>query len=325
MANKRTYYFDENSCEFREVRESASGRHLQVFSVVIAVIVLSIGLTLGLDRLMQTPQELALMEENRALQDQLTQVGKRIDEVSGELSRLRETDETLYRTLLNAQGIPDEVRQVGVGGTDQYPENDRFTPSTGRLLTQTSMSLDQLERQLSVQTDSYRELTRLADQHSDALSQMPAIFPVDGRITSGFGRRFHPVLKVQRMHYGLDFHAPVGTPVYATGDGIIEQTGRGSGLGRYVKIEHGETGYVTVFGHLSEVRREIRRGRRVTRGELIGYSGNTGLSNAPHLHYEVRDAEGRSLNPVYFVAPSMTPSEYERLLAEAANTTYIFD
>ncbi|NNF03318.1 MAG: M23 family metallopeptidase [Rhodothermales bacterium] len=325
MANKRTYYFDEDSCEFREVRESASGRSLQLFSVVFAVILLSAGLTLGLDQLLKTPQELALLEENRALQEQLTHVGKRIEEVSGELSQLKETDETLYRTLLNAQGISDEVRQVGVGGSEQYPEYDRFTPSTGRLLTQTSMSLDQLERQLAVQTDSYRELTRLADQHADALSHMPAIFPVDGRITSGFGRRFHPVLKVERMHYGLDFHAPVGTPVYATGDGVIEQTGRGSGLGRYVRIKHGDTGYVTVFGHLSEVPREVRRGRRVKRGDLIGYSGNTGLSNAPHLHYEVRDSEDRSLNPIYFVAPSMTPSEYERLLAEAANTTYIFD
>jgi len=325
MANKRTYYFDENSCEFREVRETASGKGLQLFSIVAAVIMLSVGLTLGLDRLMKTPQELALMEENRALQSELARVGKRIDEVSGELTKLKETDETLYRTLLNAEGISDDVRQVGVGGTAQYPEFDRYTPSTNRLLTQTSMSLDQLERQLAVQSDSYRELTKLADQHEDALSHMPAIFPVDGRITSGFGRRFHPVLKVRRMHYGLDFHAPVGTPVYATGDGVIEQAGRGSGLGRFVKIEHGSTGYVTVFGHLSEVPREIRRGRRIKRGDLVGYSGNTGLSNAPHLHYEVRDSEGRSLNPIYFVAPSMTPSEYERLLAEAANTTYIFD
>lgn len=325
MANKRTYYFDENSCEFREVRESKSGRSLQLFGVVVAVIVLSVGLTLGLDRLMQTPQELALMEENRVLQEELARVGQRIEEVSGELTELKETDETLYRTLLNADGISDDVRQVGVGGTDQYPEYGRFTPSTGRLLTQTSMSLDQLERQLAVQSDSYRELTRLADEHENDLSHMPAIFPVDGRITSGFGRRFHPVLKVRRMHHGLDFHAPVGTPVYATGDGVVEQTGRGSGLGRFVKIEHGSTGYETVFGHLSEVPRDIRRGRRVERGDLIGYSGNTGLSNAPHLHYEVRDAEDRSLNPIYFVAPSMTPSEYERLLAEAANTTYIFD
>jgi murein DD-endopeptidase MepM/ murein hydrolase activator NlpD len=325
MANKRYYYFDENSCEFREVRETASGKSFRIFGILLAVVILAGALTWGLDQVFRTPQELALMEENRALQDQLTRVGKRIDEVSDELATLRDTDESLYRTLLNADGIPGDVRQVGVGGTEQYPEYDRFSPSTGRLLTQTSVSLDQLERQLAFQTDSYRELTRLADEHSEAMAEMPAIFPVNGRVTSGFGRRMHPVLGVKRMHYGLDFHAPVGTPVHATGDGSILQTGRSSGLGRFVKIEHKATGYVTVYGHLSEVPRNIRRGRTVERGEVIGFSGNTGLTNAPHLHYEVRDSDGRSLNPVFFVAPSMTPAEYERLLAEADRTTYIFD
>ena len=325
MAKNRYYFFDSDSCEFREVESTASSRGIRLVALTILVVVVASMLTWGMDHLFRTPQELALMEENKALQKQLEQVSERIDHVSSELAELRDTDENLYRTLLNADGISEDVRQVGVGGAEAYPEFDRFSASTSRLLTETSSRLDQLERQLSFQNDSYRELTRLAAEHEEAMAQMPAIFPVDGDITSGYGLRMHPVLKVRRMHPGLDFHAPVGTPVYATADGVIKAAGRGSGLGRYVKIDHAASGYETVFAHLSQIPREVRRGRSIKRGDLIGYSGNTGLSNAPHLHYEVRDREGRSLNPLFFVAPSMTPSAYEQLLAQAENTTYIFD
>jgi len=176
-----------------------------------------------------------------------------------------------------------------------------------------------------LQSSSYRELAGLAEAHQDQLQEMPAIQPVNGRITSGFGIRFHPVLKVNRMHPGLDFHAPVGTPIYATGDGVIKEAKSGGGLGRYVKIEHRSAGYVTVYGHMSKIATDIRQGRTIKRGDLIGYSGNTGLSEAPHLHYEVRSLDGKHLNPLHFLAPSMTPAEYERLKKEADATTFIFD
>ena len=127
------------------------------------------------------------------------------------------------------------------------------------------------------------------------------------------------------MHPGLDFHAPVGTPIYATGDGVIDQARSGSGLGRYVKVLHETAGYLTVYAHMSKIAPGIREGRTIKRGDLIGDSGNTGLSEAPHLHYEVRDLDGNQLNPIHFLAPSMTPAEYERLLAQAESTTFIFD
>jgi murein DD-endopeptidase MepM/ murein hydrolase activator NlpD len=325
MARKSTYHFDEDSCSFVEVIPSRKRLWVNVGLMVVFAIVLASIVTWGLDTMVKTPEEIALMDENQALQRQLRSVTKRIDTVSDELERLQSMDQDFYRTLLNADETSEDVLQVGVGGSDPYPEFSRFSTSTSTILTRTATKIDQLERKILLQNESYRELTTLAEAHATQLEEMPAILPVNGHITSGYGSRFHPVLKIRRQHPGLDFHASVGTPVYATGNGVIEEATSGAGLGRYVKIEHATAGYITVYGHLSRIAPGIRTGKSVKRGDLIGYSGNTGLSEAPHLHYEVRDLQGRSLNPLYFFAPSMTPAAYEALLKEAENTTLLFD
>jgi len=325
MSKKRTYTFDNESCSFVEVEHSPL-RYVKRTGFIVAFALVAAAIaTWGLDNVVQSPQELALMDENAALQQQLLSVNKRIESVTEDLMDIRDTDQDLYRVLLNAQGISDDIAQVGVGGTDPYPEFNRFSTATAGILSQNAEQIDRLERMMILQNDSYRELTQLAASHQTQLTEMPAIQPVNGRITSGFGIRFHPVLKVSRMHPGLDFHAPVGTPIYATGDGVIKDAKSGSGLGRFVKIEHPTAGYLTVYGHMSKIAQGIRPGKAVKRGDLIGYSGNTGLSEAPHLHYEVRDLEGNQLNPIYFLAPSVTPAEYERLLKEAESTTLLFD
>lgn len=325
MSEKRTYVFDNESCSFVEVEKSPWDRVRKAVWIGFAALLVATIATFGLDRVVNTPEELALLDENRALQQQLESVNRRLDDVTEDLLAIRETDEELYRVLLNAQGISDDVAQVGVGGSNPYPEFSRFSASASDVLTSNAEKIDRLERLLMLQSSSYRELTELAEEHEEQLREMPAIQPVNGRITSGYGIRFHPVLKVRRMHPGLDFHAPVGTPIYATGDGVIKEAKVGGGLGRYVKVEHETAGYVTVFAHMSEIAPGIRAGRSVKRGDLLGYSGNTGLSEAPHLHYEVRDLDGNQLNPLHFLAPSLTPAEYERLLQEAEQTTLIFD
>lgn len=325
MPEKRLYTFDDESCSFVEVVTTPWERARKYAWLAVFALLVGAAATLTLDRVIDTPEELALLDENRALHQQLTSVGDRLDAVTQDLMEIRETDEELYRVLLNAQGISDDVAQVGVGGSNPYPEFSRFSEPTARVLTDNAGKIDRLERLLMLQSSSYRELTDLAEEHQDQLREMPAIQPVNGRITSGYGIRFHPVLKVRRMHPGLDFHAPVGTPIYSTGDGVIDQARSGSGLGRYVKVLHETAGYLTVYAHMSKIAPGIREGRTIKRGDLIGYSGNTGLSEAPHLHYEVRDLDGNQLNPIHFLAPSMTPAEYERLLAQAESTTFIFD
>lgn len=325
MAKNRFYYYDHESCAFVELKDRPRRLRIQVAVIASLAVVLALVLTWGMDHYIETPQELALKAENSALQTQLRSVIGRMERVSEELAQLAETDQNLYRSLLEAEPISDDVRQVGIGGTDPYAEFDRFSLSAASLLRSSGRQLDRLERQLNLQRDSYRELTLLASDHAEALKELPAIIPTDGPVVSGYGMREHPILRVRRMHYGLDVQVPRGTPVVAAGDGVVLEVGRGNGFGNYVKIEHPTAGYVTLYAHLSRFADGLRKGRKVSRGDVIAYSGNSGLSSAPHLHYEVHDPEGRALNPVYFFAPSMTPAAYQELLEQSERGTVSFD
>lgn len=325
MSGKKIYQFNDESCSFVEVHKSRKRLYVHMGYMSLFALALATLITFGLDSIVKSPEEIALLDENQALQRQLRSVSKQIDTVSEELAKLQTTDQEFYRTLLNANETSEDVLQAGVGGSDPYPEFSRFSMSTSTILTRTASKIDQLERQILLQNESYRELASLTEAHKVQFEEMPAIVPVNGAITSGYGTRFHPVLKISRQHPGLDFHAAVGTPIYATGNGQIAEATSGSGLGRYIKIKHRTAGYVTVYAHLSRIAPNIHVGKQVKRGELIGHSGNTGLTESPHLHYEIRDLEGRSLNPLFFLAPSMTPAAYQKLLKEAENTTLLFD
>lgn len=326
MARNRYYYYDHASCTFVEVRQRGSSFYRQAVSIGVISLVLAAVLSLGVDRMMTTPEELALRAENEALQRELGMVGNRIQEYAARLDELTEHDQTLYRTLLDAEPLSEEVRRVGVGGSDQqYRHFDRYTASTAEMLRESAQMLDQLERKISFQNTSYRQLMSLASERDMQMAEMPAILPADGPVISGYGVRFHPILRVRRMHHGLDIVIPIGTPVHASGDGVIREAGRSVGYGKYIEIDHPSTGYSTLYAHLDEIGSDIRPGRQVTRGQQIGLSGNTGRSTGPHLHYEVRDSEGRTLNPVYFIAPSLTPQEYKDLLASVDQETASLD
>ncbi len=325
MSKNRYYYYDPETCAFVELEAPRPKYFTQAAAILVTAVVLSVAFTWAADYLIVTPQELALRTENEALQAQLKLADTRMAAFSTELQKLSETDQHLYRSLLEADPISEDIRQVGVGGADAYEAFSRFSASTSELLRNTARQIDQLERQIGLQNASYRELTRLAAARSVRLAEMPAILPADGPVVSGYGMRFHPILRIRRMHYGIDIHVPRGTPVVAAGDGVVVAAGKGAGFGNYVKVEHPSLGYTTLYAHLSRIPRTTRKGRKVKRGELIGYSGNTGLSNAPHLHYEVHDAQGRAINPVYFFAPSMTPSRYQKLLEASRAPTVALD
>jgi len=325
MPKNRYYYYDHESCAFVELKATRTKLYVQVAGLAVAALMLAGAITWGLDHLIETPQELALKAENDALQAQLVAVGDRMAVFSDQLSTLADTDQNLYRNLLQAEPISKDVRQVGVGGADPYADFNRFGLTTASLLKQTASQIGQLERQIGLQRESYRELSSLAETHKLRLAQMPAILPADGPVISSFKMRDHPILRIKRMHYGIDILVPTGTPVVSTGDGMIKETGKSASFGNFVKVDHPISGYITVFAHLSKIPRQIQAGRKVSRGELIGYSGNSGLSKAPHLHYEVHDLEGRALNPIYFFAPSMTPSQYNKLLEASERSTVSFD
>ena len=311
------YEFDERTLTYVEVRESRLGPVVWTTAAVLAV---GLGVAFAMDWASTSPQEVALRIENRALQDQLVATSERLTGFSTQLDDLGSTDRELYRLILQAEDISEDVRQVGVGGTDPYRAFDRFSSSSAELLRSVASGLDQIERRIVLQSASYSELNDLALERKDALRELPTIAPTTGRLSSFFGMRNHPILRIRRHHGGVDFSVPRGSPVYATGDGIVEEIGNEpSGYGRFIIIDHPNAGYKTLYAHLQSTLPGMRSGKRVSRGEQIALSGNTGLSSAPHVHYEVRDQRNVQINPIRFLV-NMTPSEHKALveLAEAS-------
>jgi murein DD-endopeptidase MepM/ murein hydrolase activator NlpD len=325
MPKNRYYYYDHESCSFIEVRKKRSQMYLQGSALLLVSFLLASALSWGVDEFTETPQELALMAENNVLQLELSHISERMDAYSANLEKLNESDKELYRTIFQAEPISDDVRQVGVGGVDPYEKFGRFSTPTAAMLRSTSEKLDKLERQIGLQNASYRELTKLADEREVQLKEMPAILPANGPLVSGFGMRRHPILRVQKMHRGIDVLVDTGSPVVATGDGVVSKAQYSAGYGHHVVVDHASTGYSTLYAHLSKIPSNIRPGREVKRGEAIGISGSTGRSTGPHLHYEVRDADGVAINPVLFFAPSMTPPEYKKLVEQTERSTVSLD
>lgn len=320
MPKNNYYYYDHEACTFVEVQPERHKVFLHSALVIALAFVLAGAGMWVVYETSSTPKELALQQENQALQQQLAANGTRFSELSARLEHLADTDRDLYRTIFQADPISAGVRQVGVGGA-ATTEFDGFSATTSTLLRENNATLDKLERQLALQRSSYDELLRLARERAEAIPQMPAILPTSGALTSGFGMRLHPIHRVHRMHAGVDFSVPTGTPVYATGDGIVQFAGTSSGYGRNIRIRHPKAKRATLYAHLSRIPDEIRPGTRVKRGDVIGYSGNTGLSTSPHLHYEIHDLAGEPINPIYSFAPGLQPSEYQELvrIAESEN------
>jgi murein DD-endopeptidase MepM/ murein hydrolase activator NlpD len=261
-----------------------------------------------------TPNERTLQSKNQALKKQLRRVDDQMATLSEKINQLSKKDREVYRTLLQIEPISEDIRQVGVGGSGLYEEYDHLGGQTEELLRETSKQLDKLERQVSLQGASYRELKNVIGTRREEFDQLPAIRPSNGRVVSGYGMRHHPILNVRKMHAGVDFLLRPGTPVMTTADGIVRRAQSSPTYGKYVDVYHEASGYMTRYAHLSEFADGIRRGVRVNRGDTIALSGNTGRSTGPHLHYEVRNLDSkRTLNPMNFFVPDMTPKEYHEL------------
>ena len=263
-----------------------------------------------------TPKERKLERElaEKDLQTEIQQ--QRLEQIENVLADIQQRDNNIYRVLFETNPISAEIREAGFGGVNRYKELEKM--SNGSLIVENAKKIDKISKQLVVQSKSLDEIVQLAEEKEALLKTIPAIMPVQGedltRVASGYGMRVHPILKYRRMHNGMDFTAPPGTPIYATGDGKVTKVGLGSGYGKMVIIEHG-FGYKTYYAHLSKY--DTKVGRDVKRGEIIGYVGNTGLSSGPHLHYEVWK-NGIVMNPVNFYHNDLTAEEYDIMLAKAS-------
>ena len=234
------------------------------------------------------------------------------------LANLQDRDDNIYRVIFEAEPIPNSIRSAGAGGVDKYQDLANKGLKEQDLIIGSFKEIDDIKRKMYIQSKSYDKIAKLVKDKSKLLSHTPAIQPISNkqltRLTSGFGIRIHPIYKVGQFHPGIDFAAPYGTPIYATADGEVSKSVYEPGYGNHIMIDHG-FGYKTLYGHMSKM--TVRKGEKVKRGQLIGYVGSTGLSTAPHVHYEVI-YKGEQVNPVYFFFQDLGAEEYEKILQLAS-------
>ncbi|MFO8030311.1 MAG: M23 family metallopeptidase [Cyclonatronaceae bacterium] len=306
---KNYFYYDEKECQFIPIHYRSDERVVYTLSLwtlisgVVVVIMLSL-----LSFSVGTPAEIALKAENKALQERLNDTRTSIERLDKQMAQIAEMDNELYRTMLGIDPISDDERQAGVGGADFYAEFDAYSEPSSDLLRWTASNLESIERRINIQKVSFEEIKAHYNENQELMKNIPAIRPISGIMLSGYGMRQHPVLGYRRMHEGLDFRAKVGSPLHATGDGVIKSARRWRTYGLLLIIDHGH-GYETRYAHLSGLADGIRPGVEVERGQIVAYTGNSGVTSGPHLHYEVR-RNGQAVDPLNYMFADLTPDEY---------------
>ncbi len=313
--SKVKYYYDSDTLSYRKI-EPKKGRKVGIFFLSLLGMLLS-GFLLLVIYLnipgIETPKEKALKRELANMEFQYEILNGKMEQAENVLEDLANRDNNLYRVYFETNPIPEEQRKAGFGGINRYKNLEGFDNS--KLIVNTSRRLDILTKQIVVQSKSLDEISKLAVEKERLLEAIPAIQPVNNedltRMASGFGYRTDPFTKARKFHWGMDFTAPRGTPVYASGDGVVSRADNSaSGYGRHIRIDH-EFGYVSLYAHLYDY--NVRKGQRVKRGDLIGFVGSTGRSEAPHLHYEIFK-DGERINPINFYYGNLTPEEFAEML-----------
>ena len=312
---KRTYKFNPHTLSYEKVvvtvREKVKKISFTVaFGLVLGVLFMILGY-----QFVDSPKERVMKREIAQYKRQLASINMRLARDEKVLSDLENRDDDIYRVIFESEPIPEGVRNSGIGGVERYSDLEGYECTEE--IKATSQRLDDLSKRLYVQSVSFDEIAKMAQNKQERLAAMPAIMPVrknQCKLVSGFGSRYHPILHRHRMHTGVDLTARKGTPVYATADGKVTTAGRdGKGLSGYgitVIVNHGY-GFQTLYAHLNDV--TVKPGQKVKRGELVGHIGSTGLAQGPHLHYEVIQ-NGNKVNPVYYFFNDLTPAEYEAVI-----------
>jgi hypothetical protein len=323
MPNSR-YKFNPESLSFDKIRLSIGAMLLRGLAYFVGSLLIAIVYYLIFAIFVDSPKEKALMREIEQLALQYDLIHREMENVEKVIGQLQETDDNLYRTIFEAEPIPESLREGGVGGINRYKELEGYDNSS--IVIETAKRLDRIRKKIYVQSKSFDDLISLAMKKEDMLRSIPAILPISNkdltRTASGFGLRIHPIYKIIKFHAGMDFTAPSGTDIYATGDGTIASViSSRRGLGNHIVINHG-FGYSSVYAHLD--RFNVRAGQKVKRGDVIGFVGSTGTSVAPHLHYEIK-LNGVNVDPVNYYFNDLSPEEYERMIEIASKTGQSFD
>ncbi len=316
---KIKYYYDTETCKYERVRTTKSDIVLNTLGVISLTLAMAVGLLMAYSNYFESPKELILKNEVKELEFYYENLEKEIKRMDQVLADMEHRDDNIYRAVLGAEPIEKSIREGGVGGADRYEDIKNKDIIHEEFILKLHTNVDKLRRKVYIESKSQDDVVQLAEKKEKLFAAIPAIQPISNKeliaLASGFGLRIHPVYKVKKMHTGIDFAAPIGTPIYATADGVIDQLDVSfSGYGKKVEIDHG-FGYRTRYAHMHGF--TVRNGQHIKRGELIGYVGNTGLSTAPHLHYEVF-INGRQVNPVYYFFNDLNAADYEKVIELAS-------
>ena len=321
---KIKYKFNPETLSYDKVERNLKTKIHRFLIIFSTSLLLSSVMVIVFLQFYETPKMRSLKHENQRLLTQYELMAKNIKDIEAVLEDIQQRDDNLYRVIFEADPIPSSVRKAGFGGVNKYSHLESL--DNAELVINTARKLDIVAKEAYIQSKSYDEVLNMALAKEQLLASIPAIMPVSNkdlnRTASGWGFRIHPIYKIRRFHYGMDFTAPVGTEVYATGDGIVKdvETSR-VGFGKWIVIDHG-FGYETLYGHLNEF--NVKKGQQVRRGSVIGYVGSAGTSSGPHLHYEVHK-NGKAVNPQFYYFKDLTPQEYERMIAISSNMGQSYD
>ncbi len=313
------YYYDTETCKYERIKTTTGDVILNVLSILFLTLAMAVGLLLLGGNYFESPKELLLKNEVKEMEFYYQNIESEFHKLEQQLASMEYRDDNIYRAVLGAEPIDKGVRDGGIGGSDRFEEIRSKNIEHEDAIIKLEELLSRLKRKVYIESKSQDDVVTLAENKEKLFAAIPAIQPVANKeliaLASGFGMRIHPVYKVFKMHTGVDFAATIGTPIYSTADGTIDKAEVNfSGYGKVLEIDHG-FGYRTRYAHMHGF--AVSKGQHVKRGDLIGYVGNTGLSTAPHLHYEVF-VNGIHVNPVHYFFNDLNPTEYEKIIELAS-------
>ena len=318
------YKFNPDSLSFDKIRLGVKELFLRLLAFFTGSVIIAVIYWVIFSSFFDSPKEKALEREVTQMTIQYDLIHREMTNVENVLEDLQKTDDNLYRTIFEAEPIPATLREGGVGGVNRYKALEGYNNSS--LVIETANRLDKIRKRVYLQAKSFDDLIGMSKNKEEMLKSVPAILPISNkdltRTASGYGLRIRPIYKISKFHYGMDFTAPAGTDVYASGNGVVVGVlSAKRGLGNNIIIDHG-FGYTSIYAHLSDF--NVRVGQKVQRGDVIGFVGNTGTSVANHLHYEIK-LNGVNVDPANYFFEDLTASEYERMVEIASKTGQSFD